>query len=118
MNATELLVIVGGLAIGYWVVSFFFGKRKAPAASPPSNEEMPPAANPPAAWHEVLEVSPAASTDDIRAAYRRLMGQYHPDKVSALGVELRALAERKSKEIGAAYREAMQLHGLAHEADA
>lgn len=60
-------------------------------------------------WYTVLGLSSTASVEDIRASYRALMGQYHPDKVATLGLELRELAERKSKEIGAAYREAMSL---------
>ena len=43
------------------------------------------------------------------------MGQYHPDKVAGLGVELRALAERKSKEISGAYRQAMREHGVSEQ---
>jgi hypothetical protein len=31
-------------------------------------------------WHEVLEVSPTASQETIRAAYRSLLHKYHPDK--------------------------------------
>jgi hypothetical protein len=30
-------------------------------------------------WHEVLEVSPSAGSEVIRAAYRKLSGMYHPD---------------------------------------
>ena len=57
-------------------------------------------------WWSVLGVSRSASEEDIKAAYRSLMHQYHPDKVAALGPELRELAERKSTEINAAYEEA------------
>ena len=64
-----------------------------------------------AAWHQVLGVEPYAATEDIRSAYRRQLSQYHPDKVAALGPELRELATRKSQEITAAYREAMRLKG-------
>lgn len=64
-----------------------------------------------AAWHQVLDVEPCATTDDIRSAYRRQLGQYHPDKVAALGPALRELATHKSQEITAAYREAMRSRG-------
>ena len=53
--------------------------------------------------HDVLEVSPGASREEVSAAYRRLVQQYHPDKVSALGPELRELAEQRMKEINSAY---------------
>lgn len=39
----------------------------------------------------------------IRAAYRREMARYHPDRVAHLGPELVALAERKAAEINQAY---------------
>lgn len=53
--------------------------------------------------HEILEVAPNASEDEIRAAYRKLVQMYHPDKVSGLGPEFGELAERRMKEINAAY---------------
>ena len=53
--------------------------------------------------YRVLGVAPDASQDDIRQAYRRLAAQYHPDKVTHLGAELRDLAEQKFKAIQAAY---------------
>jgi cold shock CspA family protein len=54
------------------------------------------------AW-KVLELNPNASDDDITAAYRRMAQMYHPDKVTNLGAELQQLADRKMKEINAAY---------------
>jgi len=39
----------------------------------------------------------------IRAAYRREIRLYHPDRVAHLGPELLALAERKASEINLAY---------------
>ncbi|MBX8465813.1 J domain-containing protein [Deinococcus sp. RIT780] len=53
--------------------------------------------------HEVLEVSPTATLEDIKAAYRRLAKQYHPDRVASLGPEFRLLAEQRMKQINAAY---------------
>jgi DnaJ like chaperone protein len=59
----------------------------------------------------VLGVDPNASVEEIRQAYRLLISQYHPDRVATLGDELKALAERKSKDITRAYREAMNVRG-------
>ena len=61
--------------------------------------------------YETLQVSPNASIDDIRAAYRRMVQLYHPDKVSELGPELREVAERHMKEINAAYEALKRRHG-------
>jgi len=105
MSTNEILVIVGGLIFGYWVVSLLTGKK------PPADDAPPAADAPSAAWHEVLQVSPAAAMEDIHAAYRRLVSQYHPDKVASLGAELQALANRKSKQINAAYEEALRVRG-------
>ena len=65
-----------------------------------------------ASWHDTLEVSVDASVDEIRGAYRSLIGQYHPDKVATLGAELRAVADRKSKELNAAYEAALKQRGV------
>lgn len=53
--------------------------------------------------HAVLGVSDGASQEDIRAAYRQLAAQYHPDKLAHLGEEFQALAEQKFKLIQSAY---------------
>jgi DnaJ-domain-containing protein 1 len=53
--------------------------------------------------HEILQVSPDASKEEIVAAYRRMVRMYHPDKVSGLAPEYAEIAERKMKEINAAY---------------
>ncbi len=60
-----------------------------------------------AVWdpHAVLEVDPNASDDEVKAAYRRLVAQYHPDKVQHLGKDLQALAEARFKDIQRAYEE-------------
>ncbi len=100
MSGIEALVVAFGLFIGYWLVAKLLAGKPGPGA-----EASPE-------WHDTLQVSPQANVDEIERAYRSLMGQYHPDKVASLGAELKALAERKSKEITAAYRRAMQARGV------
>jgi len=56
-----------------------------------------------AAPYRVLGVSPDASQAEIDQAYRRLMSQYHPDKLAGAAPELREKAEQRSREINAAY---------------
>ncbi len=41
--------------------------------------------------------------EDAKSAYRTLIAQYHPDKVSLMGDEIQEVAERKAKEINEAY---------------
>ena len=75
-----------------------------------SNE---PSRNRPSLDHyfRVLGVQPGAAINEIKAAYKRRMQEYHPDKVASLGKELRDLADAKSKEINAAYRAIMDALG-------
>lgn len=106
MSASEIVIAVLGVVVGYWVVSKLIMPKAAAAVA--SAEPVPGFAT----WHQVLGVAATATPDEIKDAYRALMSQYHPDKVASLGEELRVLAERKSKEISAAYREGMQVHGI------
>lgn len=53
----------------------------------------------------VLGIPRNATQDDIHAAYRRAMSNYHPDKVAHLGAELQEFAERKAQEINKAYQQ-------------
>ncbi|WP_319521878.1 DnaJ domain-containing protein [uncultured Desulfosarcina sp.] len=53
--------------------------------------------------YAVLEIEPGASKEEIKAAYRRLAAQYHPDKVQHLGRDIQELAETRFKEIQQAY---------------
>lgn len=55
--------------------------------------------------YAVLGISRKASSGEIKNAYRQLVNQYHPDKVSYLGVEFRELAEKRFREINKAYQE-------------
>lgn len=55
--------------------------------------------------YEVLGLDRTASAEDIHQAYRKLIVQYHPDKVAHLGDELRKVAHQKSIEIQAAYEQ-------------
>lgn len=41
--------------------------------------------------------------EKVKSAYRKLIAQYHPDRVSAMGPEIRDVAEVKAKEINEAY---------------
>jgi DnaJ like chaperone protein len=114
MSSSDILMIVGCLVIGYGLVSMLLRKpgppptaRRPPASAVDDATPLPLQQRAPPHWSSVLEIPRDATVDQIRDAYRRLISQYHPDKVAALGRELRELAEAKSKDIGIAYQEAL-----------
>lgn len=53
--------------------------------------------------YEILGIHPGASKQEIQAAHRKLVQQYHPDKVAHLGQEFQDLAREKFVEIQDAY---------------
>ncbi len=53
--------------------------------------------------YRVFGLTSDASDAEIDQAYRRLMSQYHPDKLAGVAPELRRQAEKKAGEINAAY---------------
>jgi molecular chaperone DnaJ len=56
--------------------------------------------------YEILEVSPNASNDEIKKAYRELSRKYHPD--SYANNPLSSLAEEKFKQVQEAYDQIMK----------
>ena len=60
--------------------------------------------------YETLGISPGATLKEIKTAYQKLVQQYHPDRVTDMGPELREVAEARTKEINAAYEELKRAH--------
>ena len=57
---------------------------------------------------EILDVSENATKEEIQAAYKKKVKQYHPDKVSHLGEDLQKVANEKFIEIQNAYDSLMK----------
>ncbi len=55
--------------------------------------------------YEILSIDSSASGEEIQAAYKARMHEYHPDKVAHLGKELQKVAHRKAVEIQQAYEQ-------------
>lgn len=84
LRANPLLGVAVGLLVGHAFDADWFGLRRD---------------NP---W-AVLGVATDANEAEVEAAYRRLIAQYHPDRMAGAAPELRAQAERRAREINGAY---------------
>jgi DnaJ domain len=58
-------------------------------------------------WSEIFGVSPSASLDELRKAYKTLIKQNHPDRVHGMSPALIKLAEAETRRLNAAYQEAL-----------
>lgn len=104
----ELVVVVLGLIVGYCLVSYLMRGNTSGNATHPDGTGNAPIGR---RWFEVLGISESAGREEIEQAYRRSIGQYHPDKTARLGEDIRRLAEQRSQEINAAYDEGMRQFG-------
>lgn len=77
------------------------GSQSQQAGESRSNMERPAPQDP----YQILEIARDATAEEIERAYKKLATQYHPDKVSHLGVELQKVAHEKMIEIQRAYAE-------------
>jgi DnaJ like chaperone protein len=62
--------------------------------------------------YKVLEITPQATDEEVRKAYKRLAVKHHPDKVSHLGEDVQKAAGEKFKQINAAYDQIKKERGL------
>ncbi|MDY6130430.1 MAG: DnaJ domain-containing protein [Prevotella sp.] len=54
------------------------------------------------AAYKVLELSPDATDEEVKSAYRKMALKHHPDRVATLGEDVRKASEKKFQEINAA----------------
>jgi DnaJ-domain-containing protein 1 len=130
MTLKEMAAAFLCLVAGYWIVSSFMdwnarkkheasgkgggangGRRSSAEPDPQMHSAPADASDSPLEWFQVLGVPEGATVEQITAAYKRRIGENHPDKVSQMGPEIRALAELRSKQINAAYDRALKVRG-------
>ena len=64
------------------------------------------------AAYAVLGISPSATDDEVRTAYRRMAMKNHPDKVATLGPDVQKAAAEKFRQIQDAYETIKKQRGL------
>lgn len=62
--------------------------------------------------YKILGISPNATNDEVKAAYRKMALKHHPDRVSSLGDDVREAAEKKFQEINNAKERIYKARGL------
>jgi DnaJ like chaperone protein len=63
--------------------------------------------------YRILEITPDASDEELKKAYRRMAVKYHPDKVAHLGEDVQKAANAKFQEVNLAYENIKKQRGIA-----
>lgn len=64
------------------------------------------------ASYKILEISPDASDDEVKKAYREMAKKYHPDKVAYLGEDVKKAANDKFRSVNEAYEKIKKERGF------
>ncbi len=78
-----------GLALGHALDAGWFRTE-------PANDAL-------ARAYQTLSIDASVNDQAVDQAYRRMMAQYHPDKVAGAAEEIRLIAEQRASDINAAY---------------
>ena len=62
--------------------------------------------------YRILGITPDATDEEVKKAYRRMAVQYHPDKVATLGEDVQKAAEEKFKAVSQAYEAICRERGI------
>jgi len=62
--------------------------------------------------YKIIGIGKTATNEEIKKAYRKLAAEYHPDKVSYLGEDIRKDAEEKFRKINEAYEKIKDERGF------
>ena len=62
--------------------------------------------------YRVLEITPDASDEELKKAYRRMALKYHPDRVAHLGDDVQKAANAKFQDLNASYEQVKKERGI------
>ena len=62
--------------------------------------------------YRILEITPDATDEEVKKAYRKMAVKYHPDKVATLGTDVQKAAEEKFKAVAQAYEAICRERGM------
>lgn len=124
MTPYEIVVIVGGMILGYYIVTILLHKKSDnvnnnhtdstqysqhdTSSETVDNDTSLEKEYISTHWYGILDIAENADQEQIRSAYQLKISQYHPDKVAHMGTEIRELANLRTKQINAAYNFAMK----------
>ncbi len=54
-------------------------------------------------YYTILEITPTATNDEVKRAYRKMVKKYHPDKLIDLGADVKAAGKEKFMKVQDAY---------------
>ena len=57
-------------------------------------------------------ITPDATDEEVKKAYRKMAVKYHPDKVATLGEDVQKAAEEKFKAVSQAYEAICRERGI------
>lgn len=114
MTSTEFLVIVGGVALGYWLVGVVWPIWRDRDDARGDGVPPPFQADPP--WPEVLDVAADADRETIETAHRARREEYSPERMARLRAKARAQAHLQVMLIDRAYAAAMRELGMGRRA--
>jgi DnaJ domain len=112
LGAVVIVVISCGL---YWLIKLVRNKfHKRPEVIQTPEIEFIKVEEPeaPPAWFNVLHVKANATLSEIHVSYKKLINQYHPDKVAYLAPEYMEIAKRQTTILNAAYAEGKLMHSI------
>ena len=62
--------------------------------------------------YQILGITPSATDEEVKKAYRKMATENHPDKVGYMGEDIRKAAEKKFMAINEAYEKIKKQRGL------